>query len=138
VRRLGAVLVLLGVLCAGCFAVKIGEVEVNSSMSDAVDRFQESDLERQPFVDFTDWEWDRLYVFDMEVVKPEGVDRLVGEEVADGASSGGLFVYFQGEEVVQVNRLDGAFCTGEYTTTAYVRKGFTCWLHDDNFESLPL
>jgi hypothetical protein len=136
VLGLGAVLALLGALCAGC--VTIGQVEVNSSLTVEVDRFQESDLERKPFVEFTDWEWDRLFVFDMEVATPEKVDQLVGKEVASDASSGGLFVYFQGDEVVRVDRLDGTFCSGKYTTTAYVRKGFTCWLHDDNFEHLPL
>ncbi|KOX30761.1 hypothetical protein ADK67_09805, partial [Saccharothrix sp. NRRL B-16348] len=93
----------------------------------------------KPFKEFTDWEWDWFYLFDMEEISYKRVDELVGKEVSPLRAFGGLFVYYKGDEVVHVELLDrgGGYCEGIYTTTAYVRKEYACWLADDNFKHLP-
>ena len=139
-RRLGVLLALVASLCVACGGGE--EVEPprrNPGMLAAVESFLASDLGRKPFVELTDWEWDRLYLFDMDDMTHEEVDALVGKAVSPLRAVGGLFVYFKGEEVVRVELLeDGTFCEGKYTTAAYLRRGFACWLADDAFEHFPV
>ncbi|WP_306747934.1 hypothetical protein [Saccharothrix yanglingensis] len=130
-----ALVVSLSVACGG---EDLEPPRRNPALLAAVEDFMTSDLARKPFKEFTDWEWDRLFLFDMDDASYERIDALVGERVSPLRAFGGLFVYFRGDKVVRVELLEeGGYCEGQYTTAAYVRKGYSCWLADDAFTPFP-
>lgn len=123
------------VLCGGCGA----SVEKNNTLSGEVRTFVERETSERPFKELTEWDWDKVYVFDLADNTSERIDAVVGEGVAPGwATAGGLFVYFKDEKRVRVEILEyGGFCSGIYTTSAVVTSKYACWLHDEKFEKVP-
>jgi hypothetical protein len=137
--RLTVVVALVVSLCVACGGEEVEPPKRNPALAAGVGNFLASDLERKPFKEFTDWEWDWFYLFDMQYISHERVEALVGRKVSPPREFGGLFVYFEGDEVVRVELLDaaGAYCEGRYTGAAYLQKKYACWLSDDNFKPLP-
>ncbi|MBW4722052.1 hypothetical protein [Saccharothrix obliqua] len=124
--------VVLGLVLAGC-----GEgARTNAELSAAVrDHIAANPVGERPFADFTDWEWDRLYLFDLTEVDGDRIDEITGSSVSPGwVSGGGLFVYFKDDEVVRSEVVDhGGYCSGIYTRAAVVSSQFSCWLRDPAF-----
>ncbi|WP_433275010.1 hypothetical protein ACQPZF_16655 [Actinosynnema sp. CS-041913] len=134
-RFVGVLLGLLVVVCGGCATVGEGHIPYNGELYRKVDEYRKSDApDRKPFAEFTDREWDELYVFDLESVSNEQIEQELGRKVGVGTGNGSLLAYYQDGKVVHLETSDGGLCSGRYTAGAYVRRGFACWLMDDKYE----
>ncbi|MEV0677786.1 hypothetical protein AB0I60_14810 [Actinosynnema sp. NPDC050436] len=111
----------------------VGDPPTAVSVNAEIDGFLESATETRPLTEFTDWEWDEVYVFDLRYTSGEKVNEVVGWDIAPGFSSGGgALAFYRGEKVVRYEVSGARVCEGIYTRSAYVDPKYGCWLRDEN------
>ncbi|SFQ99998.1 hypothetical protein SAMN04488564_101987 [Lentzea waywayandensis] len=125
-------------LLTGCGGIS---VETNGDLDSAVRTFIGERVDKtRPFTEFTSWDWDKLYVVDLDGADAGYVEEVTGEKVdAPWGSKSGVFLYYKDGKRVRAELMtEGAFCSGSYTREAIVDQRFACWLQDPKLQEFPV